>query len=285
MYSTTVLNVDSSQLCAQLVGRLLPYIKCTSCDQYPVLKKLVVAAVEDRSPPLTPLHPLSHIPGGPHLLSMDGHRDRVSCVSTVLVKGGGVSQEGMSLVIMTGSWDKTLKSWDLGTSGVLKTFDGHSDRVLSLALSANGTYAVSGSDDKSVRYWSVASAECVHVMRGHTAAVTAVAVTRDGSNTISASSDATVKFPWYTDLHPSRPQRPVLAAVLRGSSLAVGTSNGKISLLHIVSGQVMRAVQGHDRAVTALATEEVEGHCHLVSGSAGGEVKVLDFSNLTSSIL
>ena len=52
---------------------------------------------------------------------------------------------------------------------------------------------------------------------------------------------------------------PVLAAVLRGSSLAVGTSNGKISLLHIVSGQVMRAVQGHDRAVTALATEEVEG--------------------------
>ena len=127
-----------------------PNVRCPY--RSPVLKKLVVAAVEDRSPPLTPLHPLSHIPGGPHLLSMDGHRDRVSCVSTVLVKGGGVSQEGMSLVIMTGSWDKTLKSWDLSTSGVLKTFDGHSDRVLSLALSANGTYAVSGSDDKSVRY-------------------------------------------------------------------------------------------------------------------------------------
>ena len=117
----------------------------------PVLKRLVVAALRDSPPPLTPLHPLAGIPGGPHLVSMDGHRDRVSCVSSVTAKSGGL--QGMPLVvIMTGSWDKTLKTWDLSTSGVLKTFDSHSARVLSLALSANGLYAVSGSDDKSVRY-------------------------------------------------------------------------------------------------------------------------------------
>lgn len=107
-----------------------------------------MTALEDVSSPLTPLHPLSHIPGGPHLVNMEGHRDRVSCVSTAMVKG---ESQGMSLVIITGSWDKTLKSWDLATSGVLKTFDGHSARVLSVALSADGQYAVSGSDDKSVR--------------------------------------------------------------------------------------------------------------------------------------
>ena len=105
-----------------------------------------MTALQDMSPRLTPLHPLSLVPGGPHLVSMEGHRDRVSCVSTATVDGG------KSLVIMTGSWDKTLKSWDLGTSGVLKTFDGHSARVLALALSADGVYAVSGSEDKSVRY-------------------------------------------------------------------------------------------------------------------------------------
>ena len=115
----------------------------------PILKKLVLAALEDTPPPLTPLHPLSHVPGGPHLVSMEGHRDQVSCISSALVEG---DPQGMSLVIMTGSWDKTLKSWDLATSGVLMTFDGHTGRVLSLCLSANGVHVASGSDDKTVRY-------------------------------------------------------------------------------------------------------------------------------------
>ena len=99
-------------------------------------------------PCLTPLHPMNHIPGGPHLISMEGHRDVVSCVSTTLAESDG----GTSVIILTSSWDKTLKSWDLASTGVLKTFDGHSDRVLSVALSESGVYAASGGVDKSVRY-------------------------------------------------------------------------------------------------------------------------------------
>lgn len=106
-----------------------------------------MTALEDVTPLLTPLQPLSHIPGGPHLVNMEGHRDMVSCISTVLVEG----EQGASLILVTSSWDKTLKSWDLATTGVLKTFDGHSDRVLAVALSADGVYAASGSEDKSVR--------------------------------------------------------------------------------------------------------------------------------------
>lgn len=113
----------------------------------PILKNLVVTAVRDTTPLLTPLHPLSHIPGGPHLVSMEGHRDTVSCISTALVPG----KQGASVIILTASWDKTLKSWDLATSGVQKTFDGHSERVLCVSLTVDGMYAASGSDDKSVR--------------------------------------------------------------------------------------------------------------------------------------
>ena len=58
----------------------------------------------------------------------------------------------MLVIIVTASWDKTLKSWDLASTGVLKTFDGHTERVLSVALSGDGVYAVSGSEDKSTRY-------------------------------------------------------------------------------------------------------------------------------------
>ena len=113
----------------------------------PVLRNLVTTALQDTKPLLTPLQPFSHVPGGPHLVGMEGHRDTVSCVATALVEG----EDEASLIIVSSSWDKTLKSWDLATTGVLKTFDGHSDRVLSVALSADGVYAASGSEDKSVR--------------------------------------------------------------------------------------------------------------------------------------
>lgn len=112
-----------------------------------ILKNLVIAALEDAKPLMTPLQPFPHIPGGPHLVGMEGHRALVSCIATALVQ----EDEKASLTIVTSSWDKTLKSWDLDSTGVLKTFDGHSDKVLSVALTANGLYAASGSEDTTVR--------------------------------------------------------------------------------------------------------------------------------------
>ena len=46
-------------------------------------------------------------------------------------------------MMLTCSWDKSLKSWDLQTSGVLKTFDGHTDKVLSVAVTAD-TQSIGG---------------------------------------------------------------------------------------------------------------------------------------------
>lgn len=118
------------------------------------------------------------------------------------------------------------------------------------------------------RYWYVPTAKCVHVMQGHSAAVNAVAVTDSGTKTISASSDVTVKV-WNTDKNSSSCgqliytqrdfKRPVLSAVLRGDLLASGTSNGRVFLTNIVSGEQVKLVQGHSTAVTALAVEMVEG--------------------------
>lgn len=122
------------------------FIVCYSFS--PILKKLVTTALQDVNPALTPLQPLSLVPGEPLLISMEGHRDTASCIATALVQ----KQSGVSLIIVSSSWDKTLKSWDLETTGVLKTFDGHTEKILSVALSADGLYAASGSEDTTVRY-------------------------------------------------------------------------------------------------------------------------------------
>ena len=82
-------------------------------------------------------------------MTMEGHRDVISYIATVFSRDKETGK--CEMCILSSSWDKTLKTWDLKSTGVMKTFDGHTDRVLSAALSGDAQYAVSGSDDKSVR--------------------------------------------------------------------------------------------------------------------------------------
>lgn len=111
-----------------------------------------MCALEDSQSLLTPLQPLQHLPGGPLLLTMKGHRDAISDVAAAsLVVGEGEKRQDSTLCLVSSSWDKTLKSWDLATTGVLKTFDGHTGRVLCVALTRDGQYAASGSEDTTVR--------------------------------------------------------------------------------------------------------------------------------------
>lgn len=116
--------------------------------------------MEGTVPPLTPLQPFLHIPGGPLLVSMEGHRNTVSCIaSTILPTETG----DFSLCIVSSSWDGTLKSWDLDSTGVLKTFDGHTDKVVAIALTLDGQYAVSGSADATVRLVMLKFRDCLSV--------------------------------------------------------------------------------------------------------------------------
>ena len=124
--------------------------KTILCIIRPILKQIVLKAVEDNYPPITPLQPLFHSPGGPLLVTMEGHRDLVSCVASTITRGHA-NEDGLSMTVISSSWDRSLKTWDIKSTGVLKTFDGHTDKVLSVALSENSQYAVSGSADKTIR--------------------------------------------------------------------------------------------------------------------------------------
>ena len=59
--------------------------------------------------------------------------------------------------LLSGSWDKTLKLWDVNTGQLIRTFRGHLGRIKSVAFSHDGQRVVSGSVDTSVLVWDVAS--------------------------------------------------------------------------------------------------------------------------------
>ena len=58
---------------------------------------------------------------------------------------------------LSGGDDGTLKLWDLATGLKIRTFEGHSGKVTSVAISPNGKTALSGSDDGTLKLWDLAT--------------------------------------------------------------------------------------------------------------------------------
>jgi len=72
-----------------------------------------------------------------------------------------ISSDGM--FALSGSWDHTLRLWDLNTGATTRRFVGHTKDVLSVAFSADNRQIVSGSRDKSIRLWNTLG-ECKYTM-------------------------------------------------------------------------------------------------------------------------
>ena len=117
------------------------------------------------------------IPMEASVRTLQGHTDRVWSVA--------VSPDGRHIV--SGSRDKTLRVWELGTGRCLNTLQGHTSLGLSVAVSPDGRHIVSGSWDKTLRVWELETGRCLHTLQGHTDPVHSVAVSPDGRHIVSGS--------------------------------------------------------------------------------------------------
>ncbi len=90
---------------------------------------------------------------------------------------------------LSGSWDETLRLWEVATGRCVRTFKGHTKSVSSVCLSSDGRWALSGSTDCTLRLWEVSSGRCVRTFNGHTSAVNSVCLSSDGRWAVSGSGD------------------------------------------------------------------------------------------------
>jgi WD40 repeat protein len=61
--------------------------------------------------------------------------------------------------LASGSWDCTIKLWDVKSYKLITTLGESSLKITSLAFSPDGNYLASGSSDSTINLWSVESFE------------------------------------------------------------------------------------------------------------------------------
>jgi len=136
----------------------------------------------------------------------------------------------------------------------LRTLIGHSNRVLSVAISADGQTLASGSADQTIKLWNLRTGELLHTLTEHSCWVASVAISADGQTLASGSFDKTVNLwnlPTGKLLHTIEGHLDAVMSVaisMDSQTLAIGAD--QIELWNLRTGELLHTLKSADYVVS-----------------------------------
>jgi len=118
-----------------------------------------------------------------HMENLVGHRDIVTCVAF----------KKDSLQLYSGSYDRTVKIWNIKNRSYIDTLFGHQDKVISID-SLYKDNPVSVGESRSVHLWKVEK-ETQLIFHGHTGSVDAISM-MDETTFVTGSQDGSIAV-WF----------------------------------------------------------------------------------------
>jgi WD40 repeat protein len=97
-------------------------------------------------------------------------------------------------VLATGSYDHTVRLWDVATGNQLAELGRHDNEVRDIAASPDGKWLLSGARSADARLWNIAERKEAAVFKPSDLICPAVAFSRDGTLFLTGRWDATVRI-------------------------------------------------------------------------------------------
>jgi hypothetical protein len=220
----------------------------------PLDEAIIPPPMETPPPPTaTPLAPSIKslpLPAAPALEQTASTRRRFlrmgGALAGIAAVGGGAALE-----LQPG-----YRLWRLLYDKSIRTYEGHTETVRSVAFLPDGRTALSGSYDKTLALWDVAAGTRLRTFGGHVDRVTSVAVTPDGRTALSGSADSTVRL-WDVATGQQRRQFDAdmyvwSVAVAPGGRIALSGGEGGFAFWDLNGGNRIRAVPLNDKVLSAV---------------------------------
>ena len=184
--------------------------------------------------------------------------------------------------VLTGSWDFSVKLWDVATGQLENSFIGQERAVNALAFSPlypAETKFLSGSEDGTVKLWDITTGQVEKTFEGNRGYDNAVAFSPDGQKVLTivgkikvvlwdiVSQNVEKTFVGHTDAITSMAVSP------NGQKLLTGSKDGTAKLWEIETGELEKTFVKHTSWVTSVAfspisDQDTEGGSQILTGSA-----------------
>ncbi|KAI7904020.1 WD40-repeat-containing domain protein [Cokeromyces recurvatus] len=143
--------------------------------------------------------------------------------------------------LVSGSYDHTVRVWNIRTGHTVHVLEGHTNRVYSVVIDSERNRCMSGSMDSSIRIWDLKTGDCIKKLEGHTVLVGLLGLSKN--YLVSAAADSILRI-WSPDTgvcqHALAGHANSITCFQHDNDKIISGSEGGLKMWDIKTGRFIR---------------------------------------------